>query len=355
MRIRGLTLWLGLLGVGLVSCGSSTHGLTVSWTFANGGSCQGAGIDQVRITIPGESLQTSIFDCSVGQVLFSDFYPGTYQVTVDALDGNIPSPPTPLWTGTTSVDLREDVQARVVLQPVSQQNAVTYLSWTLDPATGDANQIPQCGAGQRLDSVAIFIDNQNMGSYGCDQGVGKVVISPYVAPGQHQVDLVAYNAQENTTSFAESGPLQITFSTGQAQSQNVPLHWNVGGLQIGWAPYASQATYPNTPQSCGDAGIADLVLGFFAQAPGQTFSLGSACNASVVLDNVYSGTWTPYIDACGPGGTPGLCGLQGGATPIYQENPNLVSPPTVSVQAGKFFQANNAAAFQVFIPLFPVH
>ncbi|HEY1909208.1 MAG TPA: hypothetical protein VGG91_24400, partial [Myxococcaceae bacterium] len=80
-----------------------------------------------------------------------------------------------------------------------------------------------------------------------------------------------------------------------------------------------------------------------------------ACNASVVLDNVYSGTWTPYIDACGPGGTSGLCGLQGGATPIYRENPALVSPTTVTVQPGRFFQTSNAAAFQVFIPLFPIN
>jgi hypothetical protein len=328
----------------------------VSWTFAGGGSCQGAGIDQVRITIPGESLQQSIFDCSVGQVFLTDFFPGNYQVTVDALDGNITNPPTPLWTGTTSVNLQADVEVRVVLQPVSQQNAVTYLSWTLDPATGDPNQIPGCGAGQRLDSVAIFIDQQNQGTYGCGQGVGTMVVSPYVTPGAHQVDLVAYNAQENTTSFAESGPLQITFATGQAQSQTVPLHWNVGSVQVGWAPYANQAAYPSTPQSCAQAGIADLVLGFFTQqAQGQTFSLGSACNASVVLDNVYSGTWTPYIDACGPGGTSGLCGLQGGATPIYRENPALVSPTTVTVQPGRFFQTSNAAAFQVFIPLFPIN
>src|SRR5689334_24403075 len=115
MRIRGLTLWLGLLGVGLVSCGSNTHGLTVSWAFAGGGSCQGAGIDQVRITIPGESLQQSIFDCSLGQVLFSDFFPGTYAVTVDALDPTIQSPPTPIWTGSTSVNLENDAQARVLL------------------------------------------------------------------------------------------------------------------------------------------------------------------------------------------------------------------------------------------------
>ncbi|HET9034879.1 MAG TPA: hypothetical protein VFN45_01695, partial [Myxococcaceae bacterium] len=143
---------------------------------------------------------------------------------------------------------------------------------------------------------------------------------------------------------------------GQGGSQNVPLHWNVGGVQVGWAPYANQSAYDaNTPQSCNQTGIGDLTLGFHpAQGNDQNFALGSACNASVVLDNVYAGNLTPYIDACGPGGTPGLCGFTGGGTVIYRENPGLVSPSTVTVQPGVFFQAANPTPFQVFIPLFPL-
>ena len=349
MRIRGLTLCLSVLGgAGLASC-TSTYGLTVSWTFANGGSCDGAGIDQVRITIPGEPLAQSVFDCRLGQVQFTDFYPGSYSVTVDALDATIPNPPTPLWTGTASVDLRGSDGVSVVMQPVSNQNAVTYLSWTIDPATGDANQIPRCGPGQRLDKVAIFVDNQASGTYDCAQGIaGGVVISPYVTAGPHQIDLVAFGSQEGVTAYAESGPLQITFATGQASSQTAPLHWNVGGLQVGWAPYASVSDWSNDiRQTCAQAGITDLVLGFSPQ--GQSFSLGAACNASVILDNVYSGTWTPYIDACGAGTVPGTCTA---TTALYQEDPTRVNPPTVTVQPGAFFNSGQPTAFQVFIPLF---
>jgi len=353
MRIRGLTLSLSVLGALLSSC-TSTYGLTVSWTFAGGGSCDGTGIDQVRITIPGEALQQSVFDCRLGQVLLTDFYPGSYTVTVDALDPTIPNPPTPLWSGAGNIDLKTSARVDVVLQPQSTQNAVTYLSWTVDPATGDANQIPRCGPGQRLDTVAIYVDNESGGTYDCGQGLGGgLVASPYVTPGPHQIDLVAFSSQEGVTAYAESGALQITFATGQASSQTVPLHWNVGGLQVAWAPYASTSDYnSDIRQSCAQAGLTDLVLGFATQQEqGSTFSLGANCNASVVLDNVLTGTWFPYIDACGPGTAPGTCTLQTG---IYREDPSLVNPQTVTVQPGKFFDSTQAAAFNVFIPLFHI-
>ncbi|HVP62524.1 MAG TPA: hypothetical protein VMT11_18345 [Myxococcaceae bacterium] len=346
MRIRGLTLWLALLS-GLAACDSHRGGaMTVGWTFG-GGSCTGAAVEQVRIAIAGEPLNQDTFDCRSGVASFTDFYPGTYNVTVQGLD----STQAVTWKGSKSVRLEGDVSVTVDLQPVSAENAVSYFSWTLDPATGDPGQIPRCGAGQRLDKVAIFIDDQNGGSYDCDQGSGgSVVVSPYVAAGQHRIDLVAYSSEEGVTAYAESGPLQINFVTGSASSQTVPLHWDVGGLRVAWAPYASVSDYnADIRQSCAQAGIADLVLGFSSQ---QTFVLGSNCNASVVLDNVYAGNWVPYIDACGPGSAAGSCGLQGGGTPIYREDPSLVQPQTVTVQPGQFYDSTNPSAFLVFVPLF---
>ena len=352
MRIRGLTLGLTLLS-GLAACDSHRGGaMTVGWTFA-GGNCTGAAVEQVRIAVAGEPLQQDTFDCRSGLVTFSDFYPGTYNVTIQGLDAS----QAVTWTGSRSVKLDGDVSVTIDLQPVSQTNAVYYFSWALDPATGDPGQIPVCGAGQTLDKVEIYIDNQDLGAYDCDAGLnGNLVVTPYVAPGQHTVILLAFNSQENVTSYAETDPLTINFVTGgQGGSQNVALHWNVGGAQVGWAPYASMTDYnSDTRQSCAAAGIADLVLGFQSTQGAQTFSLGSSCNASVVLNNVYSGSLTPYIDACGPGGTPGLCGMAGGAPAIYRENPALVSPTTLTVQPGVFFQQGNPTPFQVFIPLFHI-
>ena len=346
MRIRGLTLCLGLLGVGLVSCGSNTHGLTVSWSFAGGGSCQGAGIDQVRITIPGESLQQSIFDCSLGQVLFSDFFPGTYAVTVDALDPTIQAPPTPLWTGSTSVNLENDAQARVQLQPVSQQNAITYLSWTFDPATGDSGQIPLCGVGQRLDSVALFVDNvaTNL-SYNCGDGLGQAqVVTPFLTPGNHTLQLVAYNQAEGQTAFAQTDPVSIAFTTGSATAHALTMHWQVGGMAVAWAAYQSlQAYQANQAVPCGSTGIATVSV-FFADPTspdtGTQFN-GFTCISGALLDNVPAGTWLPFVAGYDSSGQNAL---------YFQDDKNV--PQQVSVVAGHFFRQQDLAT-QVFVPLFP--
>ncbi|HET9156322.1 MAG TPA: hypothetical protein VFN91_06620 [Myxococcaceae bacterium] len=353
VRLRGDTS----VSVSLQPVGNQNT-LTVAWTFG-GGTCLGAAVDQVRIAVSGVPLSQDTFDCRNGVTTLTGFFQGTYSVTVQGLD----STGAIIWSGSQSVTVNGNANVSVDLQPLSQQNAVYYLGWTLDPATGDPGQVPLCGAGQVLDKVAIFIDdmNQSLGSYDCDQGTaGNLVITPYVTEGSHSIVLLAYNSQENVTAYAETDAFQLTFVTGgQGASQTVPLHWNVGGLQVGWAPYASMSDYnSDTRQSCTAAGIADLVLGFQSTQGGQpsvqTFSLGSSCNASVVLNNVYTGSLTPYIDACGPGGTPGLCGMQGGAQAIYRENPALVNPPTVTVQPGVFFQQSNATPFQVFIPLFHI-
>ena len=346
MRIRGLTLALGLLG--LASCGSSTHGLTVSWTFAGGGSCSGAGIDQVRITIPGETLQQSIFDCGLGQVLFTDFYPGTYQVTVDALDATIQSPPTPLWTGTSSVSLRDDAAVKVVLQPTAQANAVAYLSWTLAPATGQA---PRCGAGERLDSVALFIDGTNPQlSYACGDGLGTAqVITPYLTPGTHTVQLVAYNAAEGQTAYAQTDVVSIPFTSGSATAQTLTLRWQVGGLAMSWAAYPSLQAYqaaPNQPLSCATApasAIASVaVLLADPQNPqtGTQFS-GYTCQSGALLDNAPPGTWLPFVAAYDVSGQNVL---------YFQDDQHV--PQSVSVTAGRFYSAQDPAT-QVFVPLFP--
>jgi len=346
MRIRGLTLSLGLLGMGLVSCGSSPHALTVSWTFAGNASCAGAGIQQVRITIGGESLQQSIFDCSAGQVLFSDFYPGTYQVTVDALDVTVPNPPTPVWSGSTSVSLRDDAEARVVLQPLSGANAVNYLSWSFDPASGDQGQVPQCGAGQRLDSVAIFVDGAPSNfSYNCGDGLGQQqVVSPYLSPGNHTIQLAAYNQAEGQTEFAITDPVSIAFTTGSATAQALTMHWQVGGMAVSWAAYPSlQAYQASQPVSCPSTGIVSVSV-FFANPADKTSGTqfnGFSCSSGALLDNVPAGTWLPFGAAYGSAGN----------TPLYfQDDVNV--PQQVTVVAGRFYSQQDAQT-QVFVPLFP--
>jgi hypothetical protein len=343
MRIRGLTIPLLLLA-GVTACSSRTSNITVAWNFG-GGSCDGAGVSQVQIAISGEVLPKDTFDCKSGLVTFTDFYDGTYAVTVQGLD----STGAVTWTGSAQVSVRGDSSVSVTLSPVSGQNAVNYFSWTFDPATG---QVPQCGTGQRLDSVALYIDGDfNSGgyTYNCGDGLGSnVVISPYLTPGQHTLLFVAFDSTENVTSFAESDELTVNFVTGSANTQTVPLRWNVGGLAVGYAPYANQGAYPNSPVACATSGIADVVLDFIPADPSltQSIDVGGTCNASVVLDNVYAGTVTPGARGFGPGGT--------NAALLYIDNASIVppQPSPVTVTAGRFWVQGDTS-FNVYVPMFP--
>jgi len=341
MRIRGLTLCLSLIG-GLAACDNSRSGsITVGWTFG-GGSCAGAAVEQVQIAIAGEQLSPNTFDCRSGLATFQDFFPGNYVVTIQGLD----STQAVIWTGSKSFRVDGDVSVTVDLQPVSQQNAVAYFSWIFDQSMGDPGRIPQCGQGERLDRVGILIDGEDNGSYGCEQGInGNVVISPYVTPGQHSINLVAYSSQEGVTRFAESGTFNMNFVTGTAPSQILPLHWNVGGLAVSWAAYSSLSAYQanQPPVACASTGIASVSV-FLADpsdpSKGTQFP-GFTCASVAVLDNAPAGQWLPFVSGLASDGT----------TVLYFQDEQHV-PQTVTVTAGRFFATNDAQT-QVFVPLFP--
>lgn len=347
MRIRGLTIPLLLLA-GVTGCSSRISNITVGWNFG-GGSCDGAGVSQVQIAISGEVLPQDTFDCRSGLVTFTEFYDGTYAVTVQGLD----STGAVTWRGSAQATVRGDTSVSVTLSPVSGQNAVNYFSWTFDPATGDPNRIPGCGTGQRLDSVALYVDGDFSSggyTYQCGDGFGSnVVISPYLTPGQHQLLFVAFDSAENVTSFAQSDELTVNFVTGSATTQTVTLHWNVGGLAVGYAPYLNANDYnANAPVPCSQSGIVDVILDFIP--PGQnpqiqSIDVGSNCNSSVALDNVYAGMVTPGARGYGSGGANDL---------RYIDNASIVSPTPaqVTVTAGRFYVQGDTS-FNVYIPMFP--
>jgi hypothetical protein len=341
MRIRGLTLGLALLG-GLAACdwGGRAGAITISWTFG-GGSCSGAAVEQVRIAIAGEPLDQDTFDCRSGLATFTNFYPGTYNVTVQGLDAS----QAVTWTGTKSVRLDGDVSVQVDLQPVSAQNAVAYLSWVLAPSSGQA---PQCGPGQRMDYVGIFIDNVDTGlAYNCADGVGSSqVITPYLAPGPHVLQLVAFNGTDGVSfPFAATDPATVNFVTGQASAQTLTMRWKVGGLAMSWAAYPSLAAYqanPNQPLTCASTGIASVEV-FLADpsnpSNGSQFS-GFTCASGALLDDAPAGTWLPFVAGFD----------SAGGVLYFQDDQNV--PQTVTVTAGRFYAAQDLQT-QVFVPLFP--
>jgi hypothetical protein len=338
MRIRGLTLGLALLG-GVTACDSGRIGaITVSWTFG-GGSCSGAAVEQVRIAIAGEPLDQDTFDCRSGLATFTNFYPGTYNVTVQGLDAS----QAVTWTGSKSIHMDGDVSVQVDLQPVSGQNAVAYLSWSFAPSTGQA---PQCGPGQRMDFVGILVDNVDTGlAYNCGDGLGvNQVITPYLAPGPHVLQLVAFNGFDGVSfPFARTDPVTVNFVTGQATAQSLTMRWQVGGLAMQWAAYLSLAAYQaNQPLSCASTGIATVEV-FLADPNnpnnGTQFS-GFTCASGALLDNAPPGTWLPFV-----------AGYSSSGDVLYfQDDQNV--PQSVTITAGRFYAPQDLQT-QVFVPLFP--
>ena len=341
MRFPRLTV--PLLAVGLAACNSGPNGsIAVSWSLA-GSSCRNAGVEQVRIAIAGETLNPDTFDCASGVASFDNFYDGTYAVVVQGLNAITGEA---LWSGSATAAVQGgDTAVAVTLQPLSGDNAVAYLSWTFDPATG---LFPQCGTGQRLDSVGVFIDGQDSNlAYNCGDGAaGRLVATPYLAPGDHQIQLVAFNAAENVTAFAETDPVTVHFATGQAPTQALAFHWNVGGLRVTWALYASQVGYPNNPVSCTGSGVTEVEV--FLVDPtdlssGTSFP-GFSCVSGATLDNAFPnanppGTWLPFVSA------------YGGSNLLYFQDDQQF-PQDVTITAGRFFNPADPGT-QVFVPIFP--
>lgn len=342
MRFPRLTV--PLLAFGLVACNSGPGGsIAITWSLA-GSTCHNAGVSQVRIAIAGQTLNPDTFDCASGVVSFDNFFDGTYAVVVQGLNAVTGEA---LWSGTaTAVVHQGDTAVAVVMQPLGAENTVAYLTWNFDPASG---QVPQCGTGQRLDSVSIFVDGQDSSlAYNCGDGAnGKLAVSPYLTAGDHVLQLVAFNATENETAFAETDPVHITFATGQAPTQPLTFHWNVGGLRVTYAPYASIADYnANRPVPCGSSNITEVEVYLVDPNDPNTSTgfTGFTCSGGATIDNAFPnpnppGTWLPFVSAFG------------GQTRLYfQDDVNF--PQDVTVTVGKFFDVNDPTT-QVFVPLFP--
>ena len=337
--MRFLRLTVPLLVLGLGACNSGSGGsIAVAWRF-DGSSCTNAGIEQVRIAIAGETLNPDTFDCTSGVVSFDNLFNGTYAVVVQGLNAITGEA---LWSGTgTAVVHDGDTAVTVVMEPQSPDNTVAYLSWTFDPATG---QFPQCGMGQRLDSVGIFIDNQDSNLvYNCSDGANsRLAASPYLAAGDHTIQLVAFNAADNQIAFAESDPVTITFAPGNAPNEIFTFHWNVGGVRISYAPFHAQTDFPSSPLPC-PSGITSVNV--FLDVPGnpndptnQSFP-GFTCGSGATIDNAFPGNWEPIVNAFG------------GQTLLYLQDENFL-PQQVTVTVAKFFDPTDQTT-QVFVPIFP--
>ena len=228
--------------------------MTVGWTFARG-SCAGAAVEQVRDrhrgrAAPAEHLRLPQRSGDVHRLL-----PRHVQRHRPGAGRDRAAPPR-----------RPGPDGEI--DPSGRRRR----AWTVDPPAGlrpqrgvlpqldgrpghrRPDQIPGCGAGQRhRPGRHLRRYPERWAATGASRAWTATWSSPRTSPqGQHTVQLVAFNSQENVTAFAQSdaAPDQLR-DRRQGATQTSPLHWNVGGLQVAWAPYASMSDYnSDTRQSC---------------------------------------------------------------------------------------------------------
>ena len=198
MRIRGLTLGLALLS-GLTACDSHRGAaMTVGWTFA-GGNCTGAA-RRSRCASPSAANRCSRTPSTAGSGLgglhrLLPRHVRRHDAGARCRPGALHLDPAP---GSPALD--GDVERhRRSPGDLPRTTPCTTSAGPWSAATGDPDEIPRCGAGQRMDQVAIFIDGRTRAATAAHGLNGK--------PGHHALRrrpdahgaARRYNSQESVT------------------------------------------------------------------------------------------------------------------------------------------------------------
>src|SRR5512140_1020989 len=153
-----------LLGSGCVIVNHGQSGdITFTWTF-NGRSCAQAGISQVQVTIPGETLDNGgLYACTVAGsdgITLHSFAAGTYDYTLQGLNAG----GTVTYQASGSFGIDGDQIVHADLMPVGGPTSYALLGWTF-PANW-ASAAPDC-ANATATYVDVQIDGGDWTRYAC--------------------------------------------------------------------------------------------------------------------------------------------------------------------------------------------
>lgn len=318
-RVLLLSLAALLAGSGciIVSNGSSSGDITFNWSF-QGASCnQVPDVANVRITIPGETLENAgVFPCLVEGfpgVRLNDFRPGTYSFTVEGMN----SADYVIFSKTGSVVVNGNVTVNVNLDEARAETSYAYLSWSF-PALSNASN-PTC-AQAGVAHVDVSFDGAPAVRYPCAEGQGASgAVTPYLSSGTHAISLTAVTG-DNYPLFAKQGTL-VT-SVGVPTAQGYALEWAVGGVTVAWSLSAAGVV-----QSCASADVTRVYVDFQDASGnwvyGQSGDEQQCTAASVSYDYLKPGSYRVYVAGWDL------------ANRVYAPA-NTNNLPTVTVQAGVF-------------------
>jgi hypothetical protein len=174
------------------------------WAFADGNTCAslGGNISRIDVIIPGETLQNNgSFPCQVGGIpgiQLQHFAPGTYTVTVNAVDQ---SGQVLRYTGTRTFTVNGNVTTNVDLIPQESPGNID-MEWffsdgnTCSTLSSYVNSIQVVIPGQTL---------QNNGVFPCQVGGTQGIELQDFAPGSYTVLVTAFDRSGNAVYHGQSG------------------------------------------------------------------------------------------------------------------------------------------------------
>jgi hypothetical protein len=261
--------------------GPRSGDVTFNWTFY-GQSCSAAGVANVHITIPGETLENGgVYPCinnGYQGIVLHDFAGGSYSFSIEGLDtGGYTT-----YTASGDFDIDGDALESVDLTPVGQPGSYALMTWTFPGGVTCANAdtpAKQLGGVKYVD-ITMDGDTTTTVRANCVDGAiadsGQGVYSALVDAGDHTVTLTALSDSLYPL-FSASG--NITTTAGTPVSDQVALQWAVGGVVVNWSLQSSGGS----SQTCLGAGNPYVYVNFVDSTntavypdPGDT----NTCNAA---------------------------------------------------------------------------
>lgn len=308
--------------------------ITLLWTF-NGQACALVPqVANVRVTIPGQTLQNGgVFPCTTSGsdgITLLNFAAGSYSVTVEGLD----STARVLFTATRSVQVFGNVSLALDLQPPGTSGTVR-LSWTF-PQAARCAQTGDVASGRTVARVRVTLDAQSPQEFPCLDGstadaAPAGVVLP-VMPGPHTLQLRALDS----TGFEFYAASSSFTATTTALTLPVSLQWTVGSLPVRWAFLNQGATI-----TCAQAQVTSVFVNFrerqtqrFVYVDG-TGSPTAGVSVPCTSANSIQGTLFPFFTAA----TYDVF-LQAPITGnAYTYRTSQTTPPALQVSAGVFAQS----------------
>ncbi|WP_426754223.1 hypothetical protein [Myxococcus sp. Y35] len=226
--------------------------VTFRWSFGGLRCSEDRAVMGVNVIIPGESLANGgRYNCETNGfdgIVLHDFLPGTYEFHLEGVSYTNEL----LYEahGTFTVD--GDVSVNVDMTPVGSPPSFAYLSWLFPANTYSPS--PNCNQAG-ITHIEFRIDDGEWERAECWEGHGgNQIQTRYLAPGYHDVEFVAVDAQGRPWYYFIGG---IDTQASRPTSHTVSL-WAVGGASVRWV----LRSWYGTPLSCYEAGVTRVGINF---------------------------------------------------------------------------------------------